>query len=332
MRCAASHSGEDARDGRPRRPGGWLLEVRDLSVDYPGPSAPAARSAPSTAVSLAIAAGETLGLVGESGPARRRSAARSSASPDRRRDGPFDGEDITRAVMRAAAASDGLQVVFQDPYSSLNPARTVGQTLAEPLRAHAAHRPGPRSPSGPRRCCSASGCPADAADRYPAEFSGGQRQRIAIARALMASPRLVICDEPVSALDLSVQAQVLNLLASCSASSQLSYLFIAHDLAVVRHLSHRIVVLYRGRSWSQARPRVYPRPAHPYTQALLAAAPVPDPEAAAGAQRGSKRRGPRASGAPGLPVRASVPARRRHLSGRAAGPATRRRRNLSGLS
>ena len=171
-----------------------------------------------------------------------------------------------------------LQVVFQDPYKSLNPARTIGQTLSESLLPH---RLANKAEVAARVASMLErvGLPVDAAGRYPAQFSGGQRQRVAIARALMVSPRLVICDEPVSSLDKSVQAQVLNLLSELQEALQLSYLFISHDLAVVRHVSHRTVVLYRGRIMECGRAdSVYQRPLHPYTEALLDAAPLPDPE------------------------------------------------------
>jgi len=167
--------------------------------------------------------------------------------------------------------------VFQDPYSSLNPTRTIGQTLAEVLRAHG-RPPADEVRERVRTMLERVGLPADAAGRYPAQFSGGQRQRVAIARALMKQPRLVICDEPTSALDLSVQAQVLNLLRELQRDLGLSYLFVSHDLAIVRHLSHRIIVLYQGQIMELGdAAAVYTTPLHPYTRALLAAAPVPDP-------------------------------------------------------
>jgi oligopeptide/dipeptide ABC transporter ATP-binding protein len=191
----------------------------------------------------------------------------------------FLGKDITRAGYRERRRlSADLQVVFQNPFSSLNPTRTIGQTLSETLRVHGSlsrQQVAARVTAMLERV----GLPADAANRYPAHFSGGQRQRVAIARALMVGPRLVICDEPVSALDLSVQAQILNLLRDLQEELDLSYLFIAHDLAVVRHMSHRIVVLYRGRVMEEGpSASVYARPAHPYTRALLDAVPAPDPE------------------------------------------------------
>ncbi len=257
-----------------------LLEVRDLTVEY-RPS----RGAPTRAVdgvSFDVAAGETVGLVGESGSGKSTIArAVLGLTPVRSGQVAFDGADITRASRASRRAlSARLQMVFQDPYSSLNPARAIGQTLAEPLLVHQPRGAGDKASVRARVAATLErvGLGPEAADRYPRQFSGGQRQRIAIARALMISPDLVVCDEPVSALDLSVQAQVLNLLADLQREQGLSYLFIAHDLPVVRHLSHRVVVLYQGRIM-EAGPveAVYRRPAHPYTAALLAAVPDPDP-------------------------------------------------------
>jgi oligopeptide/dipeptide ABC transporter ATP-binding protein len=256
-----------------------LLEVRDLTVEY----SPGRRRAPSRAVdgvSLRIAPRETVGLVGESGAGKTTiGRAVLGLAPIAHGSIFFDGADIAHARYRQRRAlSADLQVVFQDPYNSLNPARTIGQTLREAL--HAQSRLDRTGVAGRvREMLDRVGLPADAAHRYPAHFSGGQRQRIAIARALMARPRLVVCDEPVSALDVSVQASVLNLLRELQRDLELSYLFITHDLPVVRHVSHRIVVLYRGRIMEEGTAAtVYHRPVHPYTQALLDAAPVPDPD------------------------------------------------------
>ncbi|MEU9987030.1 oligopeptide/dipeptide ABC transporter ATP-binding protein [Streptomyces sp. NPDC048045] len=257
-----------------------LLDVKDLTVEFrQGRRTPPLRAVDT--VTLSIAAGETVGLVGESGSGKS-TIGRAVLGLNRVHSGRvrFEGQDITHASSRTRRAlSTRLQVVFQDPYSSLNPARTIGQTLAEPLLAHG--RP-PKHTMQTRiaRMLRRVGMPPDTADRYPGQFSGGQRQRIAIARALMPEPRLVICDEPVSALDLSIQAQVMNLLADLQRDLDLSYLFIAHDLPVVRHLSHRIVVLYRGRVMETGpAAALYADPVHPYTEALLAAVPQPDPRA-----------------------------------------------------
>jgi oligopeptide/dipeptide ABC transporter ATP-binding protein len=263
------------------RPGDtpFLLEVRDLVVEYPH-----ARHRPPhravDGVSLRIAPHETVGLVGESGAGKTTiGRAILGLAPIARGRVSFDGADITHAShQQRRALSADLQVVFQDPYNSLNPARTIGQTLREATQAQSKlDRHG--ATERVREMLGRVGLPMDAANRYPAHFSGGQRQRIAIARALMARPRLVVCDEPVSALDLSVQASVLNLLHELQQDLQLSYLFITHDLAVVRHVSHRIVVLYRGQIMEEGTAAtVYQRPLHPYTQTLLDAAPLPDPE------------------------------------------------------
>ena len=258
--------------------GPLLLDVRGLTVEFHrGRGSPALRAV--DGVDLSIAARETVGLVGESGSGKSTiGRAILGLTPIKEGSVSFAGVDITRASYRARRRlSADLQVVFQDPYSSLNPTRTIGQTLAEPLRVHG--RP-ERAVVAERVALTLErvGLPSDAADRFPAQFSGGQRQRIAIARALMTQPQLVICDEPVSALDLSVQAQVLNLLRDLQDELKLSYLLISHDLAVVRHLSHRIVVLYRGRVMEQgSAATISGNPAHPYTQALLQAVPVPDP-------------------------------------------------------
>jgi peptide/nickel transport system ATP-binding protein len=255
-----------------------LLEVRDLAVRFRR-----GRRAPFTAVdgvSFAIEPGECVGLVGESGSGKTTiGRAILGLTPVAGGKICFQGRDIAHLKgKRRRALGVDLQVVFQNPYGSLNPARTIGDTLAEPLRVR---RGLPRAQVGARvnEMLEHVGLPSDAARRYPAQFSGGQRQRIAIARALMMSPRLVICDEPVSSLDLSIQAQVLNLLRDLRDQLKVSYLFIAHDLAVVRHISQRIVVLYRGRIMeSGPAEAVYAHPSHPYTRALLAAAPVADPQ------------------------------------------------------
>jgi oligopeptide/dipeptide ABC transporter ATP-binding protein len=255
-----------------------LLDVRHLVVTFPGEHGrPPFRAVDD--VSFTVARRETVGLVGESGSGKTTiGRAILGLAPISGGRVSFAGRDITHAAYRERQRlSAELQVVFQDPYSSLNPTRTIRQTLEETLRAQRTPRQVARLRA--RSMLERVGLSADAADRYPAHFSGGQRQRIAIARALMAQPRLVICDEPVSALDLSIQAQILNLLRELQSELQLSYLLIAHDLAVVRNLSQRIIVLYRARVMEQGpAATVYSRPAHPYTRALLEATPVADPE------------------------------------------------------
>jgi len=257
---------------------GPLLSISDLNVHFAQRSARVFRAL--NGVSFDVMPGETVGLVGESGSGKttigRVILGLAPATSGRIM---FDGEDITHASRRRRRdLAREIQVVFQDPYGSLNPTRTIGDTLAEPLLMD-------RALSRTERDARISdvltrvGMPADAATRYPAQFSGGQRQRIAIARAVIARPRLVVCDEPVSALDLSVQAQVLNLLSELQKSMGLSLLFISHDLTVVRHVSHRTVVLYKGEivehGDSQA---IHEAPQHSYTRALLSAAPVPNPK------------------------------------------------------
>ncbi|WAH96265.1 ATP-binding cassette domain-containing protein [Arthrobacter sp. MMS18-M83] len=254
-----------------------LLEVKDLQVIY---KTRRREFHALKGVSLSIAAGETVGLVGESGSGKT-TIGKAVLGQVQVTAGQvlFDGEEITTASRRRRQElGRELQVVFQDPYSSLNPARTVGQTLAEPLsRDKSLGRDAVRLRIADilRRV----GMPEDTAERYPGQFSGGQRQRIAIARAVIGRPRLVVCDEPVSALDLSVQAQVLNLLNELQQDMKLSMLFISHDLTVVRHVSQRTVVLYRGEIVEEGdAQQVHDHPRHPYTRALIDASPVPDPD------------------------------------------------------
>jgi oligopeptide/dipeptide ABC transporter ATP-binding protein len=275
-----------------------VLEVERLTVEYRrGRFRPPLRAVDD--VSFALGPRETIGLVGESGSGKTTlGRAILGLAPVKSGAVRWGGEDITHASYgRRRTLSADLQVVFQDPYSSLNPTRTIGQTLTETLRVHA--RGATRAELGERvtSMLERVGLPAETVRRYPAHFSGGQRQRIAIARALIARPRLVICDEPTSALDLSVQAQVLNLLRELQNELHLSYLFISHDLAVVRHVAHRILVLYHGRIVESGDSAlVYRSPAHPYTRALLDATPVPDPEEQA-RHRGRRQARPAETGA-----------------------------------
>jgi peptide/nickel transport system ATP-binding protein len=255
-----------------------LLEVWDLTVHY---GQGRRRTVAVEGVHLDVDAGETVALVGESGSGKSTVGnAVLGLVPVASGRITFAGEDITAATpRRRRALTREIQAVFQDPYGSLNPMRTIRQTLVEPLIAH-----GRVDPASARTQVAATlhsvGLGPDAADRYPAEFSGGQRQRIAIARALMARPKLIVCDEPTSALDLSVQAQVLNLLGQLRRDRGLSYLFITHDLAIIPHVAHRVVVLQRGQVVESGPVgRVCDDPEHHYTRTLLAAAPVPDPVA-----------------------------------------------------
>jgi ABC-type glutathione transport system ATPase component len=266
-----------------------LLDVEDLAVRYRGTGLFASSFQALSGVSLHLGAGETLGLVGESGSGKTTigRALLGLAPVSSGRIG-FDGRDITAVSRRERRAlSRDLQVVFQDPYSSLNPARTVGDTLAEPLSAQGV--PAQEARARVRELLDRVHLPLDAMGRLPREFSGGQRQRIAIARALALKPRLIVCDEPVSALDLSTQARVLDLFLEIQRDSGVAYLFISHDLDVVRHVSHRVAVLYRGQLVEQGPAEQVTRsPQHPYTQRLLLASPVPDPDRQA-ARRDARR-------------------------------------------
>ncbi|KJL42897.1 ATP-binding cassette domain-containing protein [Microbacterium trichothecenolyticum] len=251
-----------------------LLEVRNLVVRY-GRNGPAAVDD----VSFAIARGETLGLVGESGSGKT-TIGRAILGLQPVSDGQilFEGREITRASVAERRALQGdLRAVFQDPFSSLNPRRVIGDALTEPLRVAGVARE--ERERRANEVLASVGLPAGSYDRYPRQFSGGQRQRIAIARALVTDPRLVVCDEAVSALDLSTQAQVLNLLAELRAGADLGYLFIAHDMAVVEFLAQRVVVLHRGKVMEQgATVDVIRSPQSEYTRVLMAASPVPDPD------------------------------------------------------
>jgi oligopeptide/dipeptide ABC transporter ATP-binding protein len=262
-----------------------LLEVRGLVKHFPAREGVWSRSRLSVkavdGVDLEIERGRTLGLVGESGSGKTttgRCIVRliEPTAGDIR----FDGIDLLSLGRRPLRAlRRRLQIIFQDPFSSLNPRMRVRSIVGEPL---AIHRLAPRRERRRKvaELLRLVGLDPAAMDRYPHQFSGGQRQRIGIARALAVQPELVVCDEPVSALDVSVQAQVINLLQDLQERFGLSYLFIAHDLSVVEHISDRVAVMYLGRICEEApRAALYGNPRHPYTQALLSAAPVPEPGA-----------------------------------------------------
>ncbi len=260
-----------------------LLRANNLVKQFPIRSGPLGRAGSRAVhavngVSFEVRAGETLGVVGESGCGKS-TLARCLARLLELTGGTieFAGQDISRlGRRRLRPVRAELQMVFQDPYSSLNPRRRVGEIVAEPLQVHhAGDRIAVRQRVG--ELLELVGLSAEHANRYPREFSGGQRQRIGIARALALTPRLVIADEPVSALDVSIQAQVLNLFADLQDELNLTYVFIAHDLGVVRHVSDRIAVMYLGRvvELSESEP-LYEAPAHPYTEALLSAIPEID--------------------------------------------------------
>ncbi|MGW7601918.1 ABC transporter ATP-binding protein [Streptomyces antimycoticus] len=268
-------------------PDGPVLEVRDLAKLYPLTQGVVVKRRVGAVravdtVSFALRRGETLGIVGESGCGKS-TVAKLLVSLERPTAGTihYRGEDITRLSGRALrAVRRNIQMVFQDPYTSLNPRMTVGDIIGEPFEIHPE-----AAPKGDRRravqeLLEVVGLSPEHLNRYPHQFSGGQRQRIGIARGLALRPEVIVADEPVSALDVSVQAQVVNLMERLQDEFGLAYVFIAHDLSVVRHIADRVAVMYLGRFAEMGTgPEIYDHPTHPYTQALLSAVPVPDPVA-----------------------------------------------------
>lgn len=253
-----------------------LLSVRDIAKHYPAGRGATVRAL--DGVSFDLRAGETLGIVGESGCGKSTLGRAILRLTDPTRGAVrFEGSDLTELDRRALRRRRrDMQMVFQDPFGSLNPRHKVAEILAEPLEVHKA---GDRAERRRRiaELLDLVGLDSSAADRYPHEFSGGQRQRISIARAIALSPKLVIADEPVSALDVSIQSQILNLLVELRRRLGLALIIISHDLAVIRHISDRVMVMYLGEAVEVAAvDDLFDHPAHPYTQALLSAIPRPD--------------------------------------------------------
>jgi ABC-type glutathione transport system ATPase component len=256
-----------------------LLEIRDLDVSYPSRGLGRGAFRALRSVSIDIKPGETVGLVGESGSGKTTvGRAVLGLAPVTGGSIRFRDREIAHLSRKERRAlSSDIQVVFQDPYSSLNPALTIGEILSEPLEAQGVQTGKARERV--KDLLNRVNLPNDALDRLPREFSGGQRQRVAIARALALDPALIVCDEPVSALDLSTQARVLDLFIEIQERTGVAYLFVSHDLAVIRYVSHRVAVLYRGEIVeSGIAEKVTSAPEHPYTQRLLMAAPVPNPQ------------------------------------------------------
>ena len=262
-----------------------LLDVRGLRMHFPVTEGIVARRKIGEVkavdgIDFTMQRGETLGLVGESGCGKT-TTGRCILRLERPTEGAiiYDGTDIaTLAQKDLRPLRRRIQVVFQDPYSSLNPRMKVGDIIGEPMKVHGIEPDAPKRAARVRELLHVCGLNPRFADRYPHEMSGGQRQRVGIARALALEPEFIVCDEAVSALDVSIQAQVINLLEDLREQFHLTYLFIAHDLSVVRHICHRVAVMYLGRIVELAdADELFGNPLHPYTQALLAAVPVPDP-------------------------------------------------------
>ncbi len=263
-----------------------ILEVRDLVKHFPLTQGVVFKKQVGAVkavdgVSFDLHRGETLGVVGESGCGKS-TLAKLLMALERPTAGSvkFKGQDIFKLRGKAfKAMRRNIQIVLQDPYTSLNPRMTVGDIVGEPFEIHPEVAPRGDRRKRVKELLEVVGLNPDHINRYPHQFSGGQRQRIGIARGLALKPEIIICDEPVSALDVSIQAQVINLLEKLQEEFNLSYIFIAHDLSVVRHISDRVAVMYLGKIVELGTDvEIYEHPTHPYTQALLSAVPVPDPE------------------------------------------------------
>ncbi|MEU6081520.1 dipeptide ABC transporter ATP-binding protein [Streptomyces sp. NPDC047108] len=270
-----------------------ILQARDLVKHYPLTQGVVIRRTVGAVkavdgVSFDLRRGETLGIVGESGCGKS-TLAKLLVNLERPTAGEirYRGEDVTRLSRRALkSVRRNIQMVFQDPYTSLNPRMTVGDIIGEPFDIHPEVAPKGDRRRRVRELLDVVGLNPEYINRYPHQFSGGQRQRIGIARGLALRPEIIVADEPVSALDVSVQAQVVNLMERLQDEFGLSYVVIAHDLSVVRHISDRVAVMYLGRVVETGTDEeIYDHPTHPYTQALLSAVPVPDPESRGGRER-----------------------------------------------
>ena len=284
LASAAGEAGPGA--GSKVKTGEVLIEVRNLKMYFPVIEGiifhkTVAEVKAVDGISFDIRKGETLGLVGESGCGKT-TTGRCILQLERPTEGEiaFDGQNLVGLDSRTLRGlRRKIQVIFQDPYSSLNPRKKTGEIVAEPMYVHGIEPNAAKRRERVKELFSICGLSPKLTDRYPHEMSGGQRQRVGIARALSLNPEFIICDEAVSALDVSIQAQIINLLEDLRDEFGLTYLFIAHDLSVVRHLCHRVAVMYLGKIVELAEcDELYDNPLHPYTRALLAAVPVPDPE------------------------------------------------------
>jgi len=262
-----------------------LIDVKDLKMYFPiteGVMVPrvVAEVKAVDGISFHINKGETLGLVGESGCGKT-TIGRCILQLENATQGEiiYEGQDLTKLNQKQMSpVREKIQVIFQDPFSSLNPRMKIGDILGEPIKVHGIITDKVKREARVRELLSLCGLNPKFADRYPHEMSGGQRQRVGVARALALNPEFIICDEAVSALDVSIQAQVINLLEDLRDEFDLTYLFISHDLSVIRHICHRVAVMYLGHMVELSEcDELYDNPMHPYTRALLAAVPIPDP-------------------------------------------------------